>query len=226
MWHHGLESAGRAAARTAWSTHGVNMMLKLPPVDGLAWPKVRALARELAAQSDADDVGRAAVPLLDAGEPARRRILGVYLLGFSAGVQPVHLDLLRERAAPDPDWEVQEALAQAFDAFCAATGYEAALPIIDAWLAAEHPNARRAVSEGLRPWTARSRAYFARHPEEAIRRLAALRRDPSDYVRHSAGNALRDIRRAHPALVDAETATWDLADPLVRFTYARVLRAR
>jgi 3-methyladenine DNA glycosylase AlkC len=126
----------------------------------------------------------------------------------------------------DPSWEVQEALAQAFDAYCAALGYEAALPTIDAWLADAHPNARRAVSEGLRPWTSKSRGYFARRPAEAIRRLAALRQDPSEYVRHSAGNALRDVRRAHPALVDAETATWDLADPRQRFTYDRVLQAR
>lgn len=201
-------------------------MIELPSVEGLGWSKVRALARELAARADPDEVGRAASPLLDAGRDVKQRMLGVYLLGFTAGARPAHLDVLRECAVPDANWEVREALAQAFDAFCAATGYEAALPTIDAWLAAEHPNARRAVSEGLRPWTAKARPYFAHHPEEAIRRLVALRRDASEYVRHSAGNALRDIRRAHPALVDAETATWDLADPLVRFTYERVLRAR
>ena len=113
---------------------------------------------------------------------------------------------------------MQEALAQAFDAACAAVGYAAALPTIDAWLTDPHPNARRAVSEGLRPWTAKRRAHFARQPREAIRRLAALRADPSEYVRHSAGNALRDIRRAHPELVEAETASWTLADPRESFT--------
>ncbi|MGZ3636971.1 MAG: phosphomethylpyrimidine kinase, partial [Ktedonobacterales bacterium] len=61
---------------------------------------------------------------------------------------------------------------------------------------------------------------------EAIHRLSALRSDPSEYVRHSAGNALRDIRRAHPALIDAETATWSLTDPRESFTYKRVLRAQ
>jgi 3-methyladenine DNA glycosylase AlkC len=88
------------------------------------------------------------------------------------------------------------------------------------------PNVRRAVSEGLRPWTSKTRAYFARHPEEAIRRLAALRGDASDYVRHSAGNALRDIRRAHAPLVDAATATWNLSDAREWYTYQRVLKAR
>jgi 3-methyladenine DNA glycosylase AlkC len=56
--------------------------------------------------------------------------------------------------------------------------------------------------------------------------MVALRADESEYVRHSAGNALRDIRRAHPDLVDAETATWDMSDPRVRFIYERVLKAR
>jgi 3-methyladenine DNA glycosylase AlkC len=102
-------------------------------------------------------------------------------------------------------------------------GHEVTLLVIDAWLADPHPNARRAVSEGLRPWTAKRRAYFAAHPQEAITRLAALRRDTSNYVRHSAGNALRDICCRFPELVDAEAAQWDLDDPLVQFTYRRVL---
>jgi HEAT repeat protein len=129
---------------------------------------------------------------------------------------------LRQQAVSDPSWEVQEAVAQAFDASCSAFGYEQALPTIDAWLTDEHPNVRRAASEGLRPWTASPRGYFAAHPAEAIRRLASLRADPSDYMRHSAGNALRDIRRRWPELVDAETRTWDLNDPRQAFTYQRV----
>jgi hypothetical protein len=84
-------------------------------------------------------------------------MFAVYLLGFTAGVRPGNLEVLREQVAPDPDWEVQEALAQAFDIYCAAVGYESALPAIDAWLADAQPNCRRAVSEGLRPWTAKSR---------------------------------------------------------------------
>jgi hypothetical protein len=199
-------------------------MRPIPPLDGLSWTKIRALARELAA-APADEVIAAALPLLGAPD-APQRMLGVYLLGFATSDPVERLNTLRQRVPPDPSWEVQEALAQAFDACCAALGYEAALPVIDAWLAEAHPNARRAVSEGLRPWTSKQRGYFARQPAEAIRRLAALRRDTSEYVRHSAGNALRDIRRAHPALVDAETATWDLSDPPQRFTYERVLKAR
>jgi hypothetical protein len=197
----------------------------IPSLDNLSWSKVRALARELAASTPAEKVVHTALPLLDVPHP-KQRMLAVYLLGFTAAGHSANLAVLRERAVPDPDWEVQEALAQAFDACCAALDYEAALPVIDDWLADPHPNCRRAVSEGLRPWTAKSRTYFAQHPQEAIRRLAGLRADPSDYARHSVGNALRDIRRAHPDLVDAETATWDLADPLQAFTYARVLNAK
>lgn len=200
-------------------------MLTAPALDGLSWAKVRSLAREQAEQHPLDEVVALAEQLLSATE-SKQRLYGVYLLGFTSGARPANLTILHERAVPDGDWEVQEGIAQAFDAYCAAIGYEQALPTIDAWLADAHANARRAVSEGLRPWIARSRAYFARHPDEAIRRLAPLRHDASEYVRHSAGNALRDIRRAHPDLVDAETDTWNLDDPREHFTYQRVLKAR
>jgi 3-methyladenine DNA glycosylase AlkC len=197
----------------------------LPDVTGLGWSQVRAVAQILAAPEPVEELVAAAGPLLDAPAIARR-VLAVSLLGFVSGRTPAALAIVRERVPADPSWEVQEALAQAFDAYCAAVGYEATVPMIDAWLTDPHPNARRAVSEGLRPWTARRRAHFARQPGEAIRRLAALRADPSEYVRRSAGNALRDIRRRSPDLVDAATATWDLTDPREAFTYQRVLAAR
>ncbi len=200
-------------------------MQPISPLGSLSWSKIRALAKDLAGMGSADEVAIAAGRELDSADH-KHRMLGVYLLGFTSGERPANIAILRERAVPDPHWEVQEALAQAFDAYCAAIGYEAALPLIDGWLAGEHPNARRAVSEGLRPWTSKTRVYFAQHPGEAIRRLATLRADPSEYVRHSAGNALRDIHRVHPALVDAETATWNLDDLLERFTYERVLKAK
>jgi hypothetical protein len=200
-------------------------MEPIPSLEGLNWSGIRALARTLASSAPAEEVAVVAASLLGAPD-APHRMLAVYLLGFTSGTRPANLDLLHERAAPDPSWEVQEALAQAFDAYCAALGYKAALLTIDAWLGDAHPNVRRAASEGLRPWTSGSRAYFAQQPDQAISRLAALRADPSEYVRHSAGNAMRDIRRAFPDLVDAETATWNLADPRERFTYDRVLRAR
>ena len=200
-------------------------MRSLPSVAGLSWSRIRLLATEIAATRPPDEIVAAALPLRTAASPAQRQLV-VYLLGFTCGQRPGNLALLREQAVTDPSWEVQEAIAQAFDAFCAAIGYEAALPTIDAWLADDHANVRRAVSEGLRPWTSKKRSYFAERPAEAMRRLAALRADPSDYTRHSVGNALRDVRRRWPELVDAETATWNLADPREAFTYRRVLRAR
>ncbi|HEX8034062.1 MAG TPA: DNA alkylation repair protein [Ktedonobacterales bacterium] len=194
-------------------------------LDGLSYSKIRSRAREHATLTTPDAAATAADVLLHHAS-AKRRQFAVYLLGFTSAARPANLDLLRLRVAADTSWVVQEALAQALDAYCAAITCEAALPTIDSWLRDSHPNVRRAVSEGLRPWTAKSRPYFARHPEEAIHRLSALRADPSEYVRHSAGNALRDIRRVYPALIDAETATWNLADPRESFTYKRVLQAQ
>jgi hypothetical protein len=200
-------------------------MPSLPSVAGLNWSHIRSLAVDLAAAEPVDEIVAIALELRSGATPGQRQ-LAVYLLGFTCGQRPSNLALLREQAVADPSWEVQEAIAQAFDAYCAAIGYEASLPAIDAWLADDHAHVRRAVSEGLRPWTSKRRTYFATRPAEAIRRLAALRADPSDYTRHSAGNALRDIRRSWPALVDAETATWNLADPREEYTYRRVLHAQ
>ena len=54
-------------------------------------------------------------------------------------------------------------------------------------------NVRRAVTEGLRIWT--SRPYFKDNPDEAIKRIATLKEDSSEYVRKSVGNSLRDISK-------------------------------
>lgn len=95
-----------------------------------------------------------------------------------------------------------------FDNYCAKIGYENALPVIKDWFVDERANVRRAASEGLRVWT--SRPYFKVHPEAAIELLASHRADESEYVRKSAGNALRDISKKFPELVAQELGTWDL----------------
>ena len=99
-------------------------------------------------------------------------------------------------------------MAKAFDEFCKKIGYEKALPIIDEWLKNNNPNTRRAVAEGLRIWT--SRPYFKDNPNEAIRRIAALKEDASEYVRKSAGNALKDISKKFPELIKIELGSWKL----------------
>ena len=131
----------------------------------------------------------------------------VFLMGYLSQQEDI-LAYLREQVCLDSNWRVQEVLAKAFDHYCKATGYQAALSVIDDWLGHSQANTRRAVTEGLRIWT--SRPYFKDHPQEAIRRIAQLKRDPSDYVRKSVGNALRDISRKFPDLIQAELATWTL----------------
>ncbi len=117
----------------------------------------------------------------------------------------------------DPDWRVQEILAKAFDQYCADLGYESALPTIRQWLGNPSPNVRRAVTEGLRIWT--GRPFFSNHPQEAIRMLSGLRADPSEYVRRSVGNALRDISKKHKERVAAELKSWDTSESRVLQTY-------
>lgn len=145
------------------------------------------------------------------------RMLAAFILGRLAPQSPESLKLLRQRVSRDPDWRVQETLAEAFDQLCKDTGYEESLPLIREWLHDDNPSVRRAVSEGLRVWTARP--YFRDHPEMALRLLSTLRADESDYVRKSVGSALKDISRKHRNLVNAELRGWDLSDKKIQKTY-------
>ena len=88
---------------------------------------------------------------------------------------------------------------------------------MDEWLRDAHPNTRRAVTERLRIWT--SRPYFKEYPEEAIKRIAALKEDSSEYVRKSVGNALRDISKKYPDLIKEELDTWNIEKKSVKQVY-------
>ncbi|MFN8373698.1 MAG: DNA alkylation repair protein [Anaerolineae bacterium] len=145
------------------------------------------------------------------------RMLAVFIFGrFAAKSQDV-LTFLRDEVSKDENWRVQEILAQAFDQYCADAGYERVLPVIREWLGDERAHVRRAVSEGLRIWT--HRPYFREHPETAVEWLGALHADSSEYVRKSAGNALRDISRKYPELVRDEIQRWDISNKHIKQTY-------
>jgi len=158
---------------------------------------IRDAAAELWQRHAASEVRKLAHSLY--AEPEhQKRMCAVFLLAMLAVHDPSELAFLREHVATDENWRVQEILAQAFDYYCRETGYLEALPVIEEWLAATNPNARRAVVEGLRVWT--KRPYFREHPEAAIRLISAQRRADSHPLRRSAENSLRDIMRTHPQL--------------------------
>ena len=144
------------------------------------------------------------------------RMYGVFLFGYLSDQKDI-LVFMRDEVSEDDNWRVQEVLAKAFDEFCRKTGYEKALPIIDEWLDNHNPNTRRAVIEGLRIWT--SRPYFKDNPKEAIKRIAALKEDTSEYVRKSVGNALRDISKKFPELIKAELNNWKLDSKEINQVY-------
>ena len=135
------------------------------------------------------------------------RMYGVFLFGYLSDDSDI-LTFMRNEVSKDDNWRVQEVLAKAFDECCKSTGYENALPVIDKWLSSDNTNTIRAVTEGLRIWT--SRPYFKENPQEAIKRIAPLKEDDSEYVRKSVGNALRDISRKFPELIKEELKTWNL----------------
>ena len=144
------------------------------------------------------------------------RMYGVFLFGYLSEQNDI-LAFMRDEVSKDDNWRVQEVLAKAFDEFCKKTGYEKSLPIIDTWLSNSNPNTRRAVIEGLRIWT--NRAYFKDHPQEAIKRIAGLKDDTSEYVRKSVGNALRDISKKFPELIKVELNNWKLESKEINQVY-------
>ena len=144
------------------------------------------------------------------------RMYGVFLFGYLSEQNDV-LAFMRDEVSKDDNWRVQEVLAKAFDEFCKQTGYEKSLPVIDEWLQNTNPNVRRAVTEGLRIWT--SRPYFNDNPDEAIKRIATLKEDSSEYVRKSVGNALRDISKKFPELIKEELGSWDVKSKEIQQVY-------
>ena len=141
---------------------------------------------------------------------------GVFLFGYLS-IDNEILAFMRDEVSKDDNWRVQEVLAKSFDEFCKSIGYEKTLTVIDEWLNHDNPNTRRAVTEGLRIWT--SRPYFKENPKEAIRRIANLKEDKSEYVRKSVGNALRDISKKFPELIKDELNTWKLENKEINQVY-------
>ena len=144
------------------------------------------------------------------------RMYGVFLFGYLSTDKEI-LTFMRDEVSKDENWRVQEVLAKSFDEFCKSIGYEKTLTVIDEWLNHYNPNTRRAVTEGLRIWT--SRTYFKENPNEAIRRMANLKEDNSEYVRKSVGNALRDISKKFPELIKDELNTWKLENKEINQVY-------
>ncbi|EUC79411.1 DNA alkylation repair protein [Streptococcus sp. SR1] len=147
------------------------------------------------------------------------RMYSVFLFGYLSEQDDI-LAFMRDKVSKDDNWRVQEVLAKAFDEFCKKIGYEKALPVIDEWLKNTNPNTRRAVTEGLRIWT--SRPYFKDNPDEAIKRIATLKEDSSEYVRKSVGNALRDISKKFPELIKEELDGWDINSKEIQKVYKLV----
>ncbi|HEV2661753.1 MAG TPA: HEAT repeat domain-containing protein [Ktedonobacteraceae bacterium] len=179
--------------------------------------KVRTIAEQIHQDAVSEDQCKKLALDLFAHEEPAVKMVAVFLFGMLASRTNNALSFLYGKVSQEQDWRVQEILAQAFDRYCSDIGYESALPTIKAWLADNNANVRRAASEGLRIWT--SRPFFKDHPEIALQLLSALKDDESEYVRKSAGNALRDISRKHKTLVANEVQAWDTSDKRVLFTY-------
>jgi hypothetical protein len=155
-------------------------------------------------------------------DPYQVRSLAVFIFGYISSKNIEALQILKNKVSLDISWQVQENLAKAFDQYCKDTGYANALPTIKEWLGSENPNVCRAVTEGLRIWTARP--YFIENPLIAIQLLSQHKAHESEYLRKSVGNALRDISKKHKEFVDKEISNWDLINKRILFTYKIVTK--
>lgn len=59
---------------------------------------------------------------------------------------------------------------------------------------------------------------------EAIKRLSGLKEDSSEYVRKSVGNALRDISKKFPELIEAELNRWKLDSKEINQVYKLAIK--
>lgn len=152
------------------------------------------------------------------------RCLSVFILGYLAVKDLTCLETLKAQAQLDKSWQVQEIIAKAFDQYCKDNGYDNSLSVIQEWINHSHPNVCRAVTEGLRIWT--GRPYFKHNPTKAIELISVNKSSPSEYLRRSTGNSLRDIAKKYPDLVTGEICNWDLSIPEIASTYSYVKKTK
>ncbi|MEX2684857.1 MAG: HEAT repeat domain-containing protein [Candidatus Sigynarchaeota archaeon] len=109
--------------------------------------------------------------------------------------------------ASSPDWEIREMALEPL--LHAVQRYpESILPRCRQWLRSPDENVRRFVAEGLRP---RIGTRWLRDPAknaQVLDILGELRHDPSEYVRKSVGNNLKDLSKYMPGVVLDLAARW------------------
>ena len=73
------------------------------------------------------------------------------------------------------------------------------------------------IPNSSRIWT--NRPFFKENPLIAIALISQHKDDESEYLRKSVGNALKDISKKYPDLIQQEVIQWDLSNPRILFTY-------
>src|SRR3954463_16736474 len=154
-----------ASLNEARSVFVAREFVNLDQLIGKNWSAIRHSAQAFLQQPAPDTFEQAVAMYTHSAWEVRSFALA--LLGGLAARDPHALAFLFEHCGDDPAWQANEALAMAFDDYCAAVGYEYAMPMMRLWLQAPQANLRRAVSEGLRPWTSGKRAVFAGNPRLA-----------------------------------------------------------
>jgi 3-methyladenine DNA glycosylase AlkC len=85
---------------------------------------------------------------------------------------------------------------------------EHTLAVLGRWVHDPDPHVRRWISEGTRPRLPWGEGVPALKLRPALHLIAALRADPSAYVRRSVANHLGDVAKDHPALAVDTARAW------------------
>ncbi|MFX1548117.1 MAG: hypothetical protein ACFFCU_18065 [Promethearchaeota archaeon] len=113
-----------------------------------------------------------------------------------------------QKAATDQHFGVRESAQMAMRELLQVFPKDVLKLYDEKWLISSEENIRRCVSESLRPVLVEGKNWIREEPQEVIKRLILLNRDPSLYVRKSVANNLADISRRHPDLVLTTLREW------------------
>jgi len=151
--------------------------------------------------------------LISCGEREKTRNLynlGVILLGYhmSSSLQDLCKGFeILPKYVDHPNWEIREMSCFCIRE-CIKNFRQETISYLQPWVRSENSNIRRLVSESLRPL---NDMKWLRDPEEndfLLRFLHELRADPSEYVRKSVGNNLKDLSKYIPVIILDLLSAW------------------
>ena len=152
------------------------------------------------------DVFAFADKLIDLGDQEKdRHLYNIGLAVFSYHMSSSILNLSKgfeilRLYADHPNWEVREMATYGIRESVKAYPKET-LAILRGWIHDENDNVRRIASESLRPLSDMKWLRDQKQNDPVLDLLSVLKADPSEYVRKSVGNNLKDLTKYMPVKI-------------------------